>query len=310
MRRCCCCRCRRRRRRWCWCWWLLGQAEFLGKKAGSPAPAPKPSAKKEAAPAPAPAPAAEEDAAPGDFAAGQMLTPSKLGYSGSEFPKPDPVDNTYSSTETGMLTETPPAMHSDSKSGGDAPALELVYFPVMAKGLQLSLIAEMSGLAWTGFTVEDEGPKSWAEIKASGVAPFGQMPLLKVDGLRTIGQSTAIANYLAKLAGPKLQGESPTDFAISQMCMAEGEDIFSALGRCELANWKTIEARKSKEEEAKTLFAETLPAHFKNLEQMCKSDVDGDGKHSNCKFSSVRTTVLLSMPIHLCPLPRAVECDY
>ena len=73
------------------------------------------------------------------------------------------------------------------------------------------------------------------------------------------------------------------------MCMAEAEDIFAALGKCELAMWKTVEARKSKEEEAKTLFAETLPAHFANLEKMCTSDVDNDDKHSNCKFSSVRT---------------------
>ncbi len=266
------------------------QAEFLGKTASSPAPT---SSGKKAA-APAPAAAAEEDAAPGDFAAGQMLTPSKLGHNGSAFPKPDSVGNTYSSTDTGMLTETPPAMHSDSKSAGDAPALELVYFPVMAKGLQLSLIAEMSGLAWSGFTVEDEGPKSWPEIKASGEAPFGQMPLLKVGGVRTIGQSTAIANYLAKLAGPKLQGESPQEFAISQMCMAEGEDIFASLGAVELAVWKTVEARKSKEEEAKTLFAETLPAHFQHLERMCTSDVDNDGKHSNCKFTSVRATYLFA----------------
>ena len=267
---------------------LTAQAEFLGKQAGG---APKSSAKEAPAPAPAPTPApVAEEPAPGDFAAGQMLTPSKLGYSGSEFPKPAPAENTYTSADAGMLTATPPAMHSDSKTAGDAPSLELIYFPVMAKGLQLACIAEMSGLAWSGFTVEESGPKSWAEIKESGVAPFGQMPLLKVGGGRTLGQSTAIANYLARLAGPKLQGESPKDFAISQMCMAEGEDIFSALGKCELANWKTVEARQSKAEEAKTLFAETLPAHFANLEKMCTSDVDEDGKHSNCKFSSVRTS--------------------
>ena len=258
---------------------VSAQAEFLAKTVGeAPASGKKASSGKKAA---------ADDAQDG-FAAGQMLTPSKLGYSGSEFPKPAPVDDTYTSSATGMLTDTPPAMHSDSKSAGDAPSLELIYFPVMAKGLQLALIAEMSGVAWSGFTVEGEGPKSWPEIKASGVAPFGQMPLLKVDGLRTIGQSAAIANYLAKLAGPKLQGESPQDFAISQMCMAEGEDIFSAIGACELANWKTIEARKSKEEQAKTLFAETLPAHFAHLEKMCKSDEDAEGNHSNCKFSSVR----------------------
>ena len=82
---------------------------------------------------------------------------------------------------------------------------ELIYFPVMAKGLQLACIAEMSGLPWTGFTVEESGPKSWTEIKDSGIAPFGQMPLLKTpDGL-VLGQSVAIANYIAKMAGAALE---------------------------------------------------------------------------------------------------------
>eukprot|EP01047_Picozoa_sp_COSAG01_P107573 COSAG01_NODE_36570_length_515_cov_23.204327_1_plen_38_part_10 len=32
---------------------------------------------------------------------------------------------------------------------------ELIYFPVMAKGLQLAMCAEMSGLKWSGFTTEE-----------------------------------------------------------------------------------------------------------------------------------------------------------
>ena len=83
---------------------------------------------------------------------------------------------------------------------------ELIYFPVMAKGLQLACIAEMSGLPWTGFTVEESGPKSWTEIKDSGIAPFGQMPLLKTPGGLVLGQSVAIANYIAKMAGAALEG--------------------------------------------------------------------------------------------------------
>ena len=35
-------------------------------------------------------------------------------------------------------------------------------------------VAEMSGLTWTGFTAEESGAKSWAEMKQSGIAPFGQ----------------------------------------------------------------------------------------------------------------------------------------
>ena len=34
--------------------------------------------------------------------------------------------------------------------------------------------AEMSGMSWSGFTAEESGVKSWAEMKLSGIAPFGQ----------------------------------------------------------------------------------------------------------------------------------------
>lgn len=163
---------------------------------------------------------------------------------------------------------------------------ELIYFPVMAKGLQLACLAEMSGLPWTGFTVEDEGPKSWGEIKASGIAPFGQMPLLKTPSGLVLGQSVAIANYIAKMAGPALEGESDNDYALSQMLMAEAEDIYSLLGSCELANWKTPEQREAAAEKAKTFFGEQLPAHLKNLEGLARSDVSDEGKHSDCRFTS------------------------
>lgn len=164
---------------------------------------------------------------------------------------------------------------------------ELIYFPVMAKGLQLACIAEMSGLPWSGFTTEEEGPKSWGEIKASGIAPFGQMPLLKTPSGQVLGQSVAIANYIAKMAGPALEGESNNDYALSQMLMAEAEDIYSLLGGCGLQTWQTPEARTAGAEKAKTFFAEQLPAHLKNIEALARSDVDAEGKHSDCRFSSV-----------------------
>jgi hypothetical protein len=271
------------------------QAKYLADaKLGGKAPAP--AAKKPAAAAAAP----EEGAADPAFASTEkMLTPSKLGYSGAEFAKPAPVEETYTTAPTGMLTDTPP----DTCTGGSSAAasgesaFELIYFPVMAKGLQLAFIAEMSGLPWTGYTSEESGPKSWPEIKDSGVAPFGQMPLLKVTGGITLGQSTAIANYISKLAGPALRGESPTDFAKSQMCMAEGEDIYAALQNCMLQKWKTPEARKEGEEAAAAFFKDGLAKHLGNLEKLATANVNDEGKYSACKFTSVSTRVVfLSIP--------------
>lgn len=113
------------------------------------------------------------------------------------------------------------------------------------------------------------------------------MPLLKTpDGL-VIGQSTAIANYIAKKAGAVLEGDSDKDYAVSQMLMAEGEDIYSMLGACNLANWKSIAERKEGEEAAKQFFATGLPAHLKSLEGLCKSNLSDEGKHSDAMFTSV-----------------------
>jgi len=157
----------------------------------------------------------------------------------------------------------------DELKDGQASLGKLMYFPVMAKGLQLALIAELSGLPWEGATSEAEGPNSWPVIKASGVTPFGQMPFLVTSDGLTVGQSTAIANFMGKKGG--MLGNNDRDCALCAMCMAEGEDLYSMLLSHELARWKPQELRDSKAEAVKTLFAESAPAHFANLEKLCGS---------------------------------------
>ncbi|EOD05880.1 Hypothetical protein EMIHUDRAFT_250104, partial [Emiliania huxleyi CCMP1516] len=134
---------------------------------------------------------------------------------------------------------------------------ELIYFPVQAKGLQLAILAEASGLEWTGFTVDKSpaGPKSWPAIKASGASPFGQLPMLRTPGGRVVGQSVAIANYIAHRAS--MHGAGDDDFALSQMCLAEGEDLYSLLLGAELARWKPREVRAAKAAAVRGLIATT-----------------------------------------------------
>ena len=104
-------------------------------------------------------------------------------------------------------------------------------------------------------------------MKASGVTPFGQLPILKTPGGMVIGQSIAITNYIAKKGG--IDGASDDEFALGQMLIAEGEDIYALCQKHELARWKTQEVRDSKAEERKVLFAETIPLHFSHLEKLC-----------------------------------------
>ena len=142
---------------------------------------------------------------------------------------------------------------------------ELCYFVVMAKGLQLAIIAEASGLPWKGSHPTPEQP--WPTMKASGSTPFGQLPILKTPSGLVIGQSIAIANYIGKKAS--MHGATDEEFALSQMCMAEGEDLYSLLLKHEYAMWKKPEVRASKAAEQKILVAETLPTHFAHLEKLC-----------------------------------------
>merc|ERR1712153_235061 len=61
----------------------------------------------------------------------------------------------------------------------------------------------------------------------------------------TVGQSVAIANYMAAKANT--QGATPAEFAMSQMCMAEGEDLYSIMGSKNLQRWKAAADRCSDE---------------------------------------------------------------
>ena len=51
----------------------------------------------------------------------------------------------------------------------------------------------------------------------------------------------AIANYMAARANT--QGATPAEFAMSQMCMAEGEDLYSIMGSKNLQCWKAAADR-------------------------------------------------------------------
>ena len=63
------------------------------------------------------------------------------------------------------------------------------YFNVMAKGLPMALVCELSGAKWTGGV-----PADWPALKPT--TPFGQMPLLTTPEGTMIAQCMAIAQYI------------------------------------------------------------------------------------------------------------------
>merc|ERR1711966_515781 len=94
------------------------------------------------------------------------------------------------------------------------------YFPLMAKGLQPTLVLEVGGLGWDASPVQFD---EWGALKPT--TPFGQLPILTTDD-GAFAQSTAIVNIMARKAG--IEGKTDKDFAISQMLIAEGEDLYNA----------------------------------------------------------------------------------
>uniref|UniRef100_A0A7S0QY76 Glutathione transferase n=1 Tax=Pyramimonas obovata TaxID=1411642 RepID=A0A7S0QY76_9CHLO len=142
---------------------------------------------------------------------------------------------------------------------------KLTYFPVMAKGLQLALIAEFSGKEWEGETkTRGPGERDWPQLKVE--TPFGQMPFLATPEGLTVGQSVAIANYIGRKGD--MLGKTDAEFAISQMCLAEGEDLYNMMGAAKLQRWQAPENRLPKEEVEK-VWAEGFPPHLANLEKLC-----------------------------------------
>ena len=149
--------------------------------------------------------------------------------------------------------------------------LELRYFKGYAKGLGPALVAEYSGLEWKGN--KDLGfhaATQWPELKPH--CPFGQMPLLTLANGHKIAQTPAIINALGKLGG--IEGERRT-FAVSQMLLAEAEDIYALMLRAlptKLDDGTVLPLGappKGTREDYDAFWSEALPQHLGYLEKLC-----------------------------------------
>jgi len=107
---------------------------------------------------------------------------------------------------------------------------------------------------------EDVRIKSLDEFKASGKAPFGQAPVLEVDG-KLIAQTGAIARYCGKQGGFYPRDD---DFAAAKIdeIIDTATDITNALG-------KTFRMEEEEKKAARVVLAtDTLPKYFAALEKM------------------------------------------
>jgi len=110
-------------------------------------------------------------------------------------------------------------------------------------------------LAEAGVEYEDIRVSSPAELKASGKLPFGQLPLLEINGV-VFSQSMTIARYLAKKHG--LYGHNDEEAAIADMVVDGFGDLMGA-------------KNKAQTDEDKQKFAsQTLPTWLGFFENILK----------------------------------------
>lgn len=99
----------------------------------------------------------------------------------------------------------------------------LTYFD--AKG-----VAQVTRLAfqWAGIAFKDRrvSGAEWLELKAS--TPFGQLPMLELNGAQRFAQSHAIARYVGKLAG--LVPDAPEECLGVDALLDSVKDVHAKLG--------------------------------------------------------------------------------
>jgi glutathione S-transferase len=141
---------------------------------------------------------------------------------------------------------------------------KLTYFKGRGRAEIARLIFAAAGVAYEDVRIEKD---QWPALKPS--TPFGQLPILEVDGVK-LCQSNTIARYLARKYN--LAGKTELDQARADMII----DCFEDTAKPMLAFFhESDEARKA--ELKKKFMEEQLPTSLGLLENILKANNNGDG---------------------------------
>jgi len=148
------------------------------------------------------------------------------------------------------------AAEADSKmEGGDGvEKYKLSYFPAKGRGERVRLT-----LATLGLTFEDEKVPfpEYQKRKAAGELPFGFLPVLTIDGKKSLGNSISIVWYLASKYGVLIP-ESPELMAKCLSVANSTEDRFAQMVTIFFASEK--EPLITKEKPAAASFIKSVSA--------------------------------------------------
>ncbi|KAL1504863.1 hypothetical protein AB1Y20_008633 [Prymnesium parvum] len=153
-------------------------------------------------------------------------------------------------------------------------ALKLYYFNITGKGEAIRLFS-----AYAGLDLEDYRFASFEEfaaLKADGTLPYGQVPLLEVDGKHKLAQSAAILRYLAQIAGGEIYPSDPLLAAKVDAALDYEVDVFCGPTVASYTTRFGIEMDdQQKERAAALLSSEVMPRHLRTVESQLKESATG-----------------------------------
>ena len=152
------------------------------------------------------------------------------------------------------------------KGSGVAPIADtpfkIYYFPVKGRAFAQLVMLEGAGINYEWNKI----PKNtWKDVKPRTY--FGHTPFAEHGPVR-IAQSMAITHYIARLGG--IEGETPADYAMSEMLICQGNEIFEFL--FDAAHPPADATEKQKADLWETCMTEQVPGHLKPLEPMMISE--------------------------------------
>ena len=143
-----------------------------------------------------------------------------------------------------------------------SPKLDLIYFDVRARAECARMTLAYGGISYNFTDTQGYFGCDFMTAKTSGKLPWGQLPLLAVDG-KLLSQSGAINRYLASLVTkPDFIPKDPVKAALADALHETAQDLFRIMPIVNL--WTEAKWREEKEE----YFTKTLPVKLPALVKM------------------------------------------
>ena len=146
------------------------------------------------------------------------------------------------------------------------PEYKLIYFNGRGRAEVIRQLFILAGQKYEDKRYEQD---EWKAVKEKLNAPFGQLPVLSIDG-QLFGQSISIARYLAEKFG--FAGKTDLEKLRADMVVHCAEDFAQALFK---AQFESDEAKKATL--VKKLLDEDVKNFLTNFENIAKQNKGGNG---------------------------------